>query len=236
MHFCELVARVVVAPLAAEEHVLELVHPRVGEEQRRVVGRDERRAGDDAVAVSREEVEERGADLVRRHNRIIVAGSPALHPSSSGTASSLGARLEGADDEATARSPGGPAAGAGGGSGRGRLSGRRAAAQPAGDGASEERRSSMAPEDLVDRLVGDVGGDADRAQLAAGRGRGRATSRRPRCARRPRPPGGRRRRRSSRRRAMAASMASGSCSLRASRSRSCASDSSRRDSIASAAL
>ena len=41
----------VVALLAAEEQVLELVHAGVGEEQRRIVGRDERRAGDDAVAV-----------------------------------------------------------------------------------------------------------------------------------------------------------------------------------------
>jgi hypothetical protein len=40
----------VVALLAAEEDVLELVHPGVGEEQRRVVVRDERRAGHDAVA------------------------------------------------------------------------------------------------------------------------------------------------------------------------------------------
>ena len=40
------------ALLAAEERVLELVHPGVGEEQRRVVGRDERRARDDAVPVA----------------------------------------------------------------------------------------------------------------------------------------------------------------------------------------
>ena len=58
----------VVALLAAEEHVLELVHPGVGEEQRRVVVRHERRARDDAVAVSFEVVEERRADLVRGHN------------------------------------------------------------------------------------------------------------------------------------------------------------------------
>src|SRR5205823_625920 len=48
----------VVAPLAAEEHVLELVHAGVREEQRRIVSRDERRAGHHAVAVLLEELEE----------------------------------------------------------------------------------------------------------------------------------------------------------------------------------
>ena len=58
----------VIPLLTAQEQVLELVHPGVGEQQRRVVGRDEGRAGDDLVALAREEVEERGADLVRGHN------------------------------------------------------------------------------------------------------------------------------------------------------------------------
>ncbi len=48
----------VVAPLAAEEQVLELVHPGVGEEQRRVVGRHQRGRGHHPVAVAGEEVEE----------------------------------------------------------------------------------------------------------------------------------------------------------------------------------
>ncbi len=48
------------ALLAPEEDVLELVHPRVGEEQRRVVARHERRARDDAVSVPLEVVEETG--------------------------------------------------------------------------------------------------------------------------------------------------------------------------------
>ena len=41
----------VVALFLAEEHVLELVHPGVGEQQGRVVLRHQRRAGDDAVAL-----------------------------------------------------------------------------------------------------------------------------------------------------------------------------------------
>ena len=60
----------VLPALAAQEDVLELVHPRVGEEQCGVVGRDEGRAGYDAVALPGEEVEERGADLRGSHNRL----------------------------------------------------------------------------------------------------------------------------------------------------------------------
>ena len=41
---------VVVALLDAEENILELVHPGVGEEQRGIVGGDERRAAHDSVA------------------------------------------------------------------------------------------------------------------------------------------------------------------------------------------
>ena len=48
----------VVAALLAEKKVLELVHPRVGEQERRVLVRDQRRAGDDAVAVSLKRREE----------------------------------------------------------------------------------------------------------------------------------------------------------------------------------
>ncbi len=57
----------VVALLAAEKQVLELVHPGVGEQQRRVVAGDERRARHDAVAVLLEVLQEGRADLVRRH-------------------------------------------------------------------------------------------------------------------------------------------------------------------------
>ena len=51
------------ALLPAEERVLELVHPGVREEQRRVVARDERGAGDDGVAVPLKVFEEAAADL-----------------------------------------------------------------------------------------------------------------------------------------------------------------------------
>ena len=53
----------IVPLLLAEEDVLELVHPGVREEQRRIVGRHERRRGDDAVAARREEIEETLANL-----------------------------------------------------------------------------------------------------------------------------------------------------------------------------
>ena len=61
----------VVAALAAEEQVFELVHARVGEEQRRVVGRHERRAADDAMALAGEVVEEALADRAGRHAAIL---------------------------------------------------------------------------------------------------------------------------------------------------------------------
>ena len=57
----------VVALLPAQEHVLELVHPRVGEQQRRVVGRDERRAGHDPVALRLEVLQEGAADVWAAH-------------------------------------------------------------------------------------------------------------------------------------------------------------------------
>ena len=57
----------VVAPLFAEEHVLELVHPGVGEEQRRVVVRHERRAGHDSMAVPLEILQKRRANLSPGH-------------------------------------------------------------------------------------------------------------------------------------------------------------------------
>ena len=53
-----------VGPLVeAQEHVLELVHAGVGEQQRRVVARHHRRAGHDGVALALEVVQEGGADL-----------------------------------------------------------------------------------------------------------------------------------------------------------------------------
>ena len=51
------------ARLGTDEHVLELDHPRVGEQQRRVTGRDEAGAGHGGVAALGEELDEPAADL-----------------------------------------------------------------------------------------------------------------------------------------------------------------------------
>ena len=55
---------IVIAGFEAEENVLELVHPGVGEEQGGVVGRNERRAAHDFVPALLEKSEEHAADLV----------------------------------------------------------------------------------------------------------------------------------------------------------------------------
>ncbi len=55
----------VVALLLAQEHVLELHHAGVGEEQRRVVAGHERARGHDGMAVLAEEFEEGAADIRR---------------------------------------------------------------------------------------------------------------------------------------------------------------------------
>src|SRR6266704_5888807 len=54
----------VIAFFEAQEHVLELVHPRIREQQRRVAMRHERRAAHAAVPLALEEAEERLADLI----------------------------------------------------------------------------------------------------------------------------------------------------------------------------
>ena len=54
----------VVALLEAEENVLELIHPGVGEKQRGIVGGDERRAAHDAVAALFEKFQKCFADFV----------------------------------------------------------------------------------------------------------------------------------------------------------------------------
>jgi hypothetical protein len=72
----------VVARAGAQEHVLELVHPGVREEQRRVVLGEHRRRGHDAVPARSEEVEEvlaharRGEALgaVHRGGELIAKG------------------------------------------------------------------------------------------------------------------------------------------------------------------
>ena len=54
----------VVALFEAEENVLELVHPGVGEKQRGIVRRNERRAAHDAMAALLEKFQKRFADFV----------------------------------------------------------------------------------------------------------------------------------------------------------------------------
>src|SRR3954463_5853359 len=62
----------IAARLAAEEHVLELVHAGVGEEERRVLMRHERRTGNDAGRVAFEKGKERRADLSGGHEAILA--------------------------------------------------------------------------------------------------------------------------------------------------------------------
>ena len=54
----------VIALFEAEENVLELIHPGVGEKQRGIVGGDERRAAHDAVAALFEKSQKCLADFV----------------------------------------------------------------------------------------------------------------------------------------------------------------------------
>ncbi len=59
--------RAVAALVVAEEYVLELHHAGVGEQQRRVVARHERRARHDLVAVLLEKIQERLPQLIAGH-------------------------------------------------------------------------------------------------------------------------------------------------------------------------
>src|SRR5579863_1543075 len=65
---------VVIALLDPGEHVLELIHARVGEQQRGVIGRNQRRAADNAMTALGEIIQKLLADLVSRHVLFIVAG------------------------------------------------------------------------------------------------------------------------------------------------------------------
>ena len=58
------------ALVEAQEHILELVHPGVGEQQRRVVARDHRRRGHDGVALGLEVLQEGGADFRGFHGLV----------------------------------------------------------------------------------------------------------------------------------------------------------------------
>ncbi len=64
--------------VGAEEHILELHHAGVGEQQRRVVARDERAGGHDGVPLGSEEVEEILADLRTRTEGAGSHGSGSL--------------------------------------------------------------------------------------------------------------------------------------------------------------
>ena len=57
----------IVAFFQAEEDILELVHPRVGEQQRRVVGGHEGRAAEHAMPAGGKKVEETLSDFVTCH-------------------------------------------------------------------------------------------------------------------------------------------------------------------------
>jgi hypothetical protein len=57
----------VIALFGAQKHVFELIHPRVGEKQRGVVHRHQRRTPDDPVSVALEELQECASDFVAGH-------------------------------------------------------------------------------------------------------------------------------------------------------------------------
>src|SRR5262249_9691273 len=59
--------RVVGTLLAAEKHILELVHSRIGEEQCRILSRNQRRTFDDCMATVRKELEESPANVIAVH-------------------------------------------------------------------------------------------------------------------------------------------------------------------------
>src|SRR6185437_1686633 len=59
--------------LAAQEHVLELHHPRIGEQEGRIVGGNQRRGGHNGVAAILEELEETGANFCSFH--AVASGS-----------------------------------------------------------------------------------------------------------------------------------------------------------------
>jgi len=64
----------VVALFEAQESILKLVHAGVGEQQRRVVGRNQRGTAHHAVAARGEEIEEALSDLVTCHFFIVAVG------------------------------------------------------------------------------------------------------------------------------------------------------------------
>jgi hypothetical protein len=90
----------VIALFEAEEDVLELIHPRVGEKQRGIVGGDERRAAHDAVAALFEKSQECFADFVAGQIRLKFAGRLKLLGSL--YLQSPGSRVRGGEENFTA--------------------------------------------------------------------------------------------------------------------------------------
>ena len=68
-------ARATIALLGAEEDVLELVHAGVGEQQRGIVGRDQRRAADDAMAAFGKKIEKALSDFGTCHGESFWSGT-----------------------------------------------------------------------------------------------------------------------------------------------------------------
>ena len=208
----------VVALLAAEEHVLELVHPGVGEQQRRVVAGHQRRARDDAVAVAFEVRQERRRISRGMHLTIRSAGSAFSRMASK--AKPWAARL--ADDAG----PGLVVQVRGGAAAQAPLEG----AGPGGRARPPRRRPRPPPSSAIvavdaqlPQLLQDARPPAVPRTALSSRAAASATRRSlsvPSC----------------RSRAMAASMSSGSICRRARRARNCASDSSRADSRVRAAM
>ena len=92
------------ALVEAEEDVLELVHPGVREQQRRVVAGHDRARGDDRVALRLEELQERRADLGGFHRRAFGGGGIARRrPAKSLKDIGMGRRLSGTSPARRAR-------------------------------------------------------------------------------------------------------------------------------------
>src|SRR6185369_2168970 len=62
----------IVAPLLAEEDAFELHHARIGEEQRRVLTRDEGGGAHDRMAVLLEVLEKTASEIITRHHERII--------------------------------------------------------------------------------------------------------------------------------------------------------------------
>ena len=212
----------VIALLAAEKHVLELVHSGIGEEQGRIVGRHERRTGHDPMAVALEVIQEGGANLVGMHLPILLVGIETLAPQPG----EHGGRLKTLRDQLSNEACSGP--GVEGGDGR--------LFEPPGDGAVEQRRLVDLGKHLGDRCRCDLRRNAQlldvledpsaAAPFDAGRHPAQTRAR----------PADRRASGRRRSRSMTDSTSSAGNCRRINRSRSCLTDSSRRPRSVSAVV